>query len=414
MEKSARTGAGYQILLVGLLSLTFGVVFFDRNAFSFLTPFVQPELSLTNTQVGLIGSAMSLTWALSGLIIGAASDRAGKRKVFLVAATVLFSLCSFLTGLATSFAMLLGARLLMGAAEGSILPISQSLIALEVSEKRRGVAMGAVQTTGAALLGSFLAPIILVALAESFGWRNAFYLAGVPGLFCAALIWATVREPVRPVASAAAQQRVRLADVLADRNIIICTGIAVLLVAFMLITWAFMPLYLTSIGGFSPTTMSWLISMLGLAAATFGIGVPALSDRIGRKPVMVAVPLLGVLIPLAALFGGSAVPILAAAFFLGWAFAGTFALFMAIVPSETVPAPYLATAMGFVIAVGEAVGGVGGPLLAGVAADRFGLGVVNWILLGLCLCASALALLLRETAPAVVAKRAAVRLAAAA
>jgi MFS family permease len=407
---SAKKAGRYQILLVALLSLNFGIVFFDRNAFSFLTPFVQPDLNLSNTQIGLIGAAMSLTWALSGLLIGAASDRTGRRKVFLIAATVIFSLCSFLTGLATSFLMLMGARLLMGAAEGGVLPVSQSLIAREVSEKRRGIAMGAVQTTGAALIGSFLAPIILVALAEAFGWRNAFYIAGVPGLLCALLMWRLVREPAVPAATPAVRERVPLATALADRNIVVCTGIAILLVAFMLITWAFMPLYLTTLGGFSGTTMAWIISMLGLAAATFGLAVPALSDRIGRKPVMVIVPLFGVLIPLAALFGGSAVVVIAGAFFAGWAFAGTFALFMAIVPSETVPAPYLATAMGFVIAVGEAVGGVGGPLLAGMAADAFGLGIINWILMGLCLCASLLALGLRETAPAVVAKRADARL----
>src|SRR5690606_35912353 len=112
----------------------------------------------------------------------------------------------------------------------------------------------------------------------------------------------------------------------------------------------------------------------------FGILVPAVSDRIGRKPVMVAVPLFGVLIPLAALFGGNSVVLIGASLFLGWAFAGTFTLFMAIVPSETVPRRYVATAMGFVIAVGEIAGGMAGPLLAGIAADRFGLDAINWIM----------------------------------
>ena len=47
---SNRSGS-YQVLLVGLLSLNFGIVFFDRNSLNFLMPFVKPDLGLTNEQV---------------------------------------------------------------------------------------------------------------------------------------------------------------------------------------------------------------------------------------------------------------------------------------------------------------------------------------------------------------------------
>ncbi len=101
-------------------------------------PFIQPDLGLTNTHVGLISGALSLTWSLAAFGIGAVSDRTGSRKGLLVLATLAFSVCSFGSGLATSFAMLLGARLLMGVAEGGIMPISQSLIASEVDARHRG------------------------------------------------------------------------------------------------------------------------------------------------------------------------------------------------------------------------------------------------------------------------------------
>jgi MFS family permease len=102
------TSPGYQALLVGLLSLNFGILFFDRNALNFLMPFVKPDLALTNTQVGLTASALSLTWALSAFIFGAMSDRSGRRKVYLIAGTIAFSLCSFMSGLATTFLLLVG------------------------------------------------------------------------------------------------------------------------------------------------------------------------------------------------------------------------------------------------------------------------------------------------------------------
>src|SRR5690606_8025337 len=115
----------------------------------------------------------------------------------LIAATLAFSLCSFLSRLAASFAMLLGARLLMGAAEGGIMPISQTLIAADVDARHRGLAMGVAQGLGSSLLGSFVAPVLLVAFAQAFGWREAFFLAGVPGLLIAIVMAFTIRAPAR-------------------------------------------------------------------------------------------------------------------------------------------------------------------------------------------------------------------------
>jgi len=65
----------YQVLLVALLSLNFGILFFDRNALSFVMPFVKADLRLTNTQVGLTASALSFAWAVSALFIGADGAR---------------------------------------------------------------------------------------------------------------------------------------------------------------------------------------------------------------------------------------------------------------------------------------------------------------------------------------------------
>src|SRR5690348_15181984 len=120
----SRTSAAYQVVLVALLSVNFGIVFFDRNALGFLMPFVQPDLHLSNAEVGYLSSALSLTWAFAAFGIGTVSDRTGSRKGLLLATTVLFSACSFLSGVAGSFMMLLGARLLMGVAEGGNMPIA--------------------------------------------------------------------------------------------------------------------------------------------------------------------------------------------------------------------------------------------------------------------------------------------------
>src|SRR5690348_10912944 len=97
------SSAGYQVMLASLLSINFGIVFFDRNAPSFLMPLIQPDLGMNDTQVGLLASGLSLTWAVAAFGIGRVSDKTGSRKGLLILATVAFSLCSFLTGIAGSF-----------------------------------------------------------------------------------------------------------------------------------------------------------------------------------------------------------------------------------------------------------------------------------------------------------------------
>jgi len=397
----------YQIGLVALLSINFGIVFFDRNSLNFLMPFVQPELGLTNTMVGILAGAMALTWALAAFGMGRLSDKLNSRKGLLVLATLVFSVCSFLSGLAQSFALLLGARMLMGAAEGGIMPISQVMVSQVVDPRHRGVAMGVTQNFGSNLLGSFVAPVLLVAFAGTLGWRTTFYLAGVPGIITAALMWFYIRnDPPAPfeVATVAEPKRTT-GEIFRDRNVMLCALMAIVLVSYFITTLAFLPVYLTSIRGFDPQTMSWTIGALGLSATANAFLTPALSDRIGRKPLMVIAPLLGVLIPLAAMYYDGPALVLALIFAVGWALNGIFPLFMATIPSESVDARHAATAIGLCMGLGEFIGGVLSPALAGVLGDAFGLNAVMWMLMVLCLVGAALATGLRETAPRALAKR---------
>lgn len=395
--------AHYEVRVVALLSLNFGILFFDRNALNFVMPFVKPDLGLTNTQVGLTASALSFAWALSALFVGAAADRGERRKFFLIAATIAFSLCSFITGLATSFLILLASRLLMGFAEGGVAPISQSITALAVSPARRGLAMGVMQNFGSNLLGSFAAPVLLVAFATAFGWHKTFFLAGIPGLISAFLLWHFIDEPETVAALPMEKRqslRSRVSEILAHRNILLCVWIAILLVSYLVICWAFTPLFLTKVRGFTPGQMGWLMGTLGLSATLGSFVVSGISDRIGRRPVIVFTCLLGAILPLGALYYQGSIWILAAIFFFGWALTGAFPLFMGTIPSETVSARHMTTAMAIIMGTGEVVGGVISPAAAGWAADLVGLGAPLWIMLGLCVTAGALALALTETAPA--------------
>jgi MFS family permease len=92
--------------------------------------------------------------------------------------------------------------------------------------------------------------------------------------------------------------------------------------------------------------------------------------------------------------------VLAALIFFGWSASGTMPLLMGTIPSETIPARYVATALGMVMGLGEVLGGVGSPAIAGWAADHHGLRVPVLMEAGCALIAAVLALFLTETAPA--------------
>lgn len=405
--KTTASTAGYQVMLATLLSINFGIVFFDRNASNFLMPFIQPDLGMNNTQVGVLAGALSLTWAIAAFGIGLVSDKTGSRKGLLILATVAFSVCSFLTGIAASFVMMLGARLLMGVAEGGIMPISQSMIATEVEPRHRGLAMGVTQNFGSNLFGSFVAPVLLVAFATAFGWRHAFFLAGAPGLLTALLMWYLIREaPVSDSArESATRQASTLREALAERNVVICAVMGVLLVAYLVVCWAFMPLYLTQVRKYDPQTMGWLMGTLGISATLGAFAISALSDRWGRRPLLILMPLIAVILPLGAMYYDGSVWGLATIFFVGWGVNGVFPLFMATVPSESVARHHMATALGICMGTGEILGGVLAPSLAGSIADRAGLQAPLWMMLGVTILAAVLALGLRETAPRVLARR---------
>jgi MFS family permease len=401
--QAKRSSAGYQVLLVGLLCLNFGILFFDRNALNFLMPYVQPELHLSYTQVGLLGSGLSFTWALAAAFVGWLSDKIARRKVIIVISGLVFSACSVVSGFASSFLMLFGARLLMGLSEGGVMPISHAMVAAEVSPRWRALAMGVTQNVGSSLLGSTVAPLVLVPVALAWGWRHAFFLAAAPGLMSALLIVLFVVErdiPRAPPRGAGEPQP--LLETLTERNVIACAVMSVALVAYLVITWAFMPLVLVQYRHIADETAANLMAVLGVSSFLASFAVTTASDFIGRKPVMVVMPLVGVSLPLAALYFDGSAFALGAIFFVGWLFNGIFPMFMATVPTESVSPRQVATAMGIVMGLGEVLGGVFGPSLAGGLSDVYGLAAPCWTLVVLAVLGFLAALFLRETAPRIV------------
>ena len=393
----------YENKLTTMFFFVIGIVFFDRLIINYLMPFIQEDLNLNNADIGLLAAAVSLTWALGSIVGGRLSDKVKSKRIYLVVLIIAFSVASFFQGFVGTFMMLLSLRLLMGAFEGPIVPVTQSVLAMESSERRRGFNLGFTMNTANGLFGSILAPLVIVAIATAFDWRTAFFFTVLPGLVIALFVFKIMREPKvvneQEIADVAKPKpKGQLLEVLKNRNIILSiimfSGFMVYLISFQV----FGPVYLVGMKGFSPTTMSYIMAAFGLGTAVWGFVVPLISDRIGRKPAAIGFGFLSVLAPLSVLVIDNPV-VMAPTIFLLAAGMGAGGLAMSVIPAESV-SPWMAgLAVGLPVGIGEIIGGFLNPMITGALADQFGLPIALIVSSGGALVATLIALFLKETAP---------------
>lgn len=369
----------YEVRLVTVMFFVWGVIFLDRMSVLFLAPYLVPELHLTNSQVGLLASVLSITWAFSGLLFGALSDRFGRRRVFLPLVFA-FAAISWIAGIARSFGQLLAIRGLMGVDEGAAFTNLTVIVDEASVPERRGGNVGLV-VSAAALISGGLGPILMTQVAARFGWRSAFLVSGVPMLLLGLILSRMLREPQVSLTHPSLRQYF---TILRYRNIVpACIGAC----GFMTWLWvmgAFAPLYITHIARATPTMAGVIIGAGGLGGFIWGALLPRWSDRIGRKPTLLAIALLSTIVPLTFQipFLQQHAWLMALAGFVANGGQAIAALIVVLIPAESVPPMLAGTAIGLATFTGEIVGGTLAPAISGAAADRFGLAAPLWIAAG--------------------------------
>jgi predicted MFS family arabinose efflux permease len=392
----------YEVGLLVLLFFTWGTVFLDRMSLVYLAPFLVKDLRLSHAQIGMLASALALAWAVSSLFFGALSDRIGRRPV-LIPAVFLFSILSWLSGVVRSFAQLFVVRTLMGIAEGPTWATLTATIEESSTPAHRGRNIGVV-VSAAALVGLAVAPVLTTQVAAHFGWRAAFFIAGVPGLMLGMLLSKILREPDGSQLGDDHRQKPSLRDyvsLLGYRNIWLCCIAAAGFMTWLFVMNVFAPLYITEVSNHSATFAGLVIGASGLGSFLWGWIYPAVSDRIGRKPTLIFIALLSATVPLTyqVAFMIDHPWIMATAGFIANGGQGIAALALVLVPTESVPARLAATAIGLATLLGEIFGGALAPTIAGAVADKFGLGAPLWIASGGAIAVFLASIFLRETAP---------------
>ena len=187
---AARSGYALSLLL-----LIYAVNHIDRQVMYILGEPVRLELGLDDGQMGwILGGGFALFYAFMGIPIGRLADGSNRRNLIVIALT-LWSAFTVASGRATSFLLLMLARIGVGIGEAGCTPPAHSMLSDLVPPERRASALSFYA------LGVPLGTLFGLAaggyLADTLGWRWAFYLVGAPGLVLALVVRLTLREPER-------------------------------------------------------------------------------------------------------------------------------------------------------------------------------------------------------------------------
>ncbi|MGD9562365.1 MAG: spinster family MFS transporter [Pyrinomonadaceae bacterium] len=167
--------------------------FFDRLILGAVGEPVRKEFGLGDASLGLLATAFTLLYAFVGLPLGRLADIA-PRKYILSAGVFFWSLMTAGTGVAQSFWQIFAMRLGVGIGEASCAPAATSLIADLFPSEHRAKAMSIFML--GLPIGIGLSFAVSGSIAQAYGWRAAFLIAGVPGIVLA-VACLFIREPVR-------------------------------------------------------------------------------------------------------------------------------------------------------------------------------------------------------------------------
>jgi len=376
MAEPVRATSRWYVLAV--LTAIMTVHHIDRNVISVVVEPIRLEFGLSDGAMGLLtGFAHSATLALFILPMGWVADRVN--RVRMIAALVLVWSC--LTGLgavANSYVALLLMRCGVGAAEAGGPPAAISVLSDVFPKHERPTAMGIYYVHVALGVG-----LIFLGggwIAQHFGWRAAFLLAGGPGIGLGLLLLFTVREPVRDRSAAGAAPGVRemAAALVGNRplQLILLAGASATIAQTSV--WAWMAAFFMRAHGMSLIDVGLLVAMSAGVAKGLGSALSgpltrwmshdrtALMWRLPALMLCLSVPICWAMV----LLPGIVLPI-ASALLLGaalgcWAGPAMVILVAAVQPrmrASSVSAYHLCCNL---------IGASGGPLLTGLLSDMLG------------------------------------------
>ncbi|KPF84097.1 MFS transporter [Novosphingobium sp. AAP93] len=180
---------------IGLLSTIYMTNFIDRMIIAVVGEPIRREFGLSDFQLGVMGGvAFALFYGGIGIPIARLAERVSRVGIVAVA-TATWSVMTMLSGAAAGYPQLLLARMGVGIGEAGFTPPVVSMIADRFDADKRATAFSLIAV--GVSVGGAVGAMGGGWIAQAHGWRIAFLVMGGPGLVLAALLWLTIREPVR-------------------------------------------------------------------------------------------------------------------------------------------------------------------------------------------------------------------------
>ncbi|HXH69988.1 MAG TPA: MFS transporter, partial [Pyrinomonadaceae bacterium] len=167
--------------------------FFDRQIIGAVGEPIRKEFELSDSALGALNVAFTLIYAFVGLPLGKLVDKFERRKILSIG-VLIWSVFTAASGLANSFWQIFALRLGIGIGEASCAPAANSLIGDYFPASKRAKAISVFML--GLPVGLALSFAVSGAVARNYGWRAAFFVAGLPGLLCVVLVF-FIREPKR-------------------------------------------------------------------------------------------------------------------------------------------------------------------------------------------------------------------------
>ena len=290
MSGSGTVSTQHRHYILFMVTLVFVVNYLDRQILAILLPLIKAEFKVSDSALGLLaGPAFAAFYATLGVPLALIADRVSRRNLIAVSLG-LFSIMTVVCYSVASFWQLLIARIGVGVGEAGTGPSINSIIADLYPPKERA---GALAIYAAGLnVGLLIAFFGGGWVAQHYGWRMAFLLAGAPGLLLVLLFLFTVEEPKRGHVEALTDSGqvpglAATARVLWSQRSFRYLSIGTSMSAFGGYAGiAFVPSFLARSHGMSPLQIGLLLSV---TTGIFGFIGTALSgliaDRIGKKDI---------------------------------------------------------------------------------------------------------------------------------
>ena len=198
MDNKKLPSKNYRAFALVLLTAVYGFNFIDRQIVGILAPFIQEDLGLSNTQLGLlIGFAFALFYTVIAIPIAWLADRYNRVNILSIALAT-WSGFTALTGMATNFWQIGLARMGVGIGEAGGSPPSHSIISDMYSKEERAGALG-VYAMGIpfGIMAAYFATASLMGSGGDVDWRRIFIFLGLTGIALAGIVRLTLKEPSR-------------------------------------------------------------------------------------------------------------------------------------------------------------------------------------------------------------------------